>query len=618
MANTTRFSLPCAALVHLLCFVFPLLTQTALAAIAVSPPSSPPDANANVVYSNFLGISLELSFINYYFGNSTDQIPQPVIKYLSTLQSRASGQPVRLRLGGNSMDSSTYVPSQQQIIQFTDPNANSNDQPVDYGPQLFDVMKGVSSAVGGAQYLVGLSLRTPNSTNIPLLAGDASKALGDDLDALLLGNEPDLYTAHGNRPGIANYTVNDYIGDYSLVFGNLENTPQGDVLSQDKIAGPTICCFWVRIFRFAWYLGLADRTAAVTQDLASIIQSGWLDKFAERLKYITLQHYPQNNCQGKPQYGLDYYTAHANAVSLARWQEHGLQVIAASPNRKPILMDEFNSASCGGVDGISNTFAASLWTTDYALQMAVVGYAGAYLHTRERGVTYNMFDPPDAVAGGAGAWTTNPSFYGMLPVAEALSSANGSRVVDLNVQNSMSDKSATVAGYAIYDGKADTVHSLVIFNFANASGATVDYSIDAKFVPSSSSSITIRYLTAPSVSEKTNIAWGGKTYAGVGDANPVDATFSSSVPDKTMSCSGGCTIQVPGPGLAVVFLGEAPDFTNTSTSSNSNSTNGTNGNSSAPASSSPANRSGSGASHVGVTGVGLFSAIFAFAFALVL
>ncbi|CDO71397.1 Glycoside Hydrolase Family 79 protein [Trametes cinnabarina] len=491
MAHSTRFSRPCAALVHLLCFALPLVTQTALAAVAISSPSSPPAANANVVYSNFLGISLELSFINYYFGNSTDQIPQPVIKYLSALQSRASGQPVRLRLGGNSMDSSTYVPSQQEIIQFTNPNANFNDQPVNYGPQLFDVMKGVSSAVGGAQYLIGLSLRTPNSTNIPLLAGDASKALGDDLDALLLGN------------------------DYWTVFGNLQHTPQGDILSQDKIAGPTICCAW---------------------------------------------HYPQNNCQGKPQYGLNYYTAHANAVSLARWQQHGLELIAASPNRKPILMDEFNSASCGGVDGISNTFAASLWTADYALQMASVGYAGAYLHTRERGITYNLFDPPDAVAGGAGAWTTNPSFYGMLPVAEALSSANGSRVVDLNVQNSMSDKSATVAG------------------------------------------------------EKTNIAWGGKTYAGVGDATPVDATFSSSLPDKTLSCSGGCTIQIPGPGLAVVFLGQTFDFSNSSSSSNTTSSSSP----SAPASSNPSNRSGSGASRFSVTGLRLLSALCVFAIALAL
>ncbi|KAI0368070.1 glycoside hydrolase family 79 protein [Pilatotrama ljubarskyi] len=573
----------CAALVHVLCLLSPLYVQTSHAAVAISSPSSPPPADANVVYSNFLGISIELSFINYYFGNSTDQIPQPLVKYLSALQARASGKPVRLRLGGNSMDSSTYVPDQQQIIQFTDPNANFNDQPVNYGPQLFDVMKGVSNAVGGAQYLVGLSLRTPNSSNIPLLAGDAANALGDDLDALLLGNEPDLYTAHGNRPGLKNYTTDDYIGDYNTVFNSLEHTPKGDVLSLDKIAGPTICCFW---------------------DLAPVLQSGWLNKFANRLKYITLQHYPQNNCQGKPQYGLDYYTAHANAVSLAQWQEGGIQLVASSgENRKPVLMDEFNTASCGGVPGISDTFAASLWTADYSLQMAAVGYAGAYLHTRERGITYNLFDPPDAVAGGAGPWTTNPSFYGMLPVAEALQSANGSRVVDLNVQNSKTDKKATVAGYAIYDGTASDIHSLVVFNFANASGATTDYSIDSS-LPSSSGNILIRYLTAPSINEKTNIAWGGKTYAGVGDANPVDATFSSSIPDKNMSCAGGCTIQIPGPGLAVVFLGEVPDFSKTGGSSSANATNN-----SSPSSTSPAAHSSSGASRSGVASIGVVSVL---------
>lgn len=74
----------------------------------------------------------------------------------------------------------------------------------------------------------GLSLRNPNDTNIPLVAGDAQKYLGDDLDAYLVGNvrldyylyivsltpfqEPDLYTTHGNRPNLKNYTVNDYIG----------------------------------------------------------------------------------------------------------------------------------------------------------------------------------------------------------------------------------------------------------------------------------------------------------------------------------------------------------------------------------------------------------------------
>ena len=32
---------------------------------------------------------------------------------------------------------------------------------------------------------------------------------------------------------------------YSVVFNNRKNTAQGDILDQDKIAGPTICCAWV-------------------------------------------------------------------------------------------------------------------------------------------------------------------------------------------------------------------------------------------------------------------------------------------------------------------------------------------------------------------------------------
>ena len=106
------------------------------------------------VYPNFLGISLELSFINVYFGNDTSSIPVAVLNYLEALHQRGAGQPVRLRVGGNSMDSSTYVPEQQQIINFTDPKANKDDQPVTYGQVLFDIMKTTSDKVN-SQWLIG-------------------------------------------------------------------------------------------------------------------------------------------------------------------------------------------------------------------------------------------------------------------------------------------------------------------------------------------------------------------------------------------------------------------------------------------------------------------------------
>ncbi|KAH8106024.1 hypothetical protein BXZ70DRAFT_917827 [Cristinia sonorae] len=545
---------PCGVLPSLF-----LLASSAFAAVPVPIPATNPSPDLTTVYSNFFGISIELSFANYYFGNDSNTVPQPVVEYLSALRERGSGKPVRLRLGGNSMDSSTYVPDQPDIIEFTDPNANSNDQPVNYGEKMFEAMNALSDKVGGAEYLIGLSLRNPNNTNIPLLAGDAQHFLGDKLDAFLLGNEPDLYTAHGQRPNIKNYTEFDYIGEYWEVFAALSKTPQGDVLSLDKIAGPTICCFW---------------------DLAPLlVPGGWLDQFNERLKYITLQHYPQNNCFGSYQYEIDYYLHHANAVGLAKWQDSGLDIIRKQPaeTRKPVIMDEFNSASCGGIPGISDTFAATLWGADYGLQLAAVGYSAAYLHTREVGVTYNLFDPPPTVAAGSGPWTTNPSFYTYLPVSEALQGNNGSKVVDLNIQNSATDKSQSVAGYGIYDASSNSIHHLVLFNFDNATTGPVEFTLPSELFTSTDSNVAVRFLTAPHVNEKHDIAWGNLTWSGVGDGKPVTASGSWVQNDQTIACAQGCTVSVPGPALAVVYVGgfdapSAPANTSTTKPGGSNNT----------------------------------------------
>lgn len=514
----------------------------AQAAIQVSPPAAPPGDNVTAVYSNFFGISFELSFINYYLGNDTASMPQPVLNYLGALHNRSSDRPLRLRLGGNSMDSSTYVPDQQQLLMFTDPNANVNDQPVSFGSALFDVMGSLGTKVGTVEWLIGLSLRDPNSTNIPLVAGDAQKHLGDALDAYLLGNEPDLYTSHGNRPGMANYTVYDYVGDYWVATGNLQHTPtDGDVLKLDKIAGPTICCAW---------------------DLDGVLTSGWYTSFQDVLKYITLQHYPQNNCFGHYEYHLDYYMSHTQTVMLAKWQEPGLQIIASTPSdqRKPVLMDEFNSASCGGVPE-SNMFGVGLWTADYALQMASVGYSGAYLHTREPGVSYNIFDPPHSFPGGPGTWTTNTNFYAMLAVTEALQNANGTRVVDLNIDNSQSDYAAVHAGYALYDKNTGAPHALALFNYANASAQSTDFALPKDFFAAGAGPVMVRYLSAPTATETANVTWGNFTYSGVGDGMPVAATTQWT--DRTYACADGCTVQVPGPGMAVVFITGPPSTTNT-------------------------------------------------------
>jgi hypothetical protein len=70
-------------------------------------------------------------------GNDTNSTPEPIKHLLGAVTSHTGGLPIRLRLGGNSMDSSTYVADQSNILTFTNPDANFNDQPVDFGPVLW-------------------------------------------------------------------------------------------------------------------------------------------------------------------------------------------------------------------------------------------------------------------------------------------------------------------------------------------------------------------------------------------------------------------------------------------------------------------------------------------------
>lgn len=147
-------------------------------------------------------------------------------------------------------------------------------------------------------------------------------------------------------------------------------------------------------------------------------------------------------------------------------------------------------------------------------------------------------------------------------MADALSVASGSAVVvDLNIASSTTDPKATAAGYAIYDASATNISSVVLFNFANSSGATQNFTLPSSIVSQSggSTNVTVRYLVAPSVNEDTYIAYGGQTYAGVTDGTAVSATWNvgglnaSSFADTEVDCASGCDIAVPGPGLAVIY-----------------------------------------------------------------
>jgi hypothetical protein len=128
-------------------------------------------------------------------GPNSSNIPDPFVQALSAIRNRTQSHPLRLRIGGNSMDTSIYDP--QQISPMLQPTTGDSggttlkaidDQWVKYGPMVWDVLNGTASKIGGASYLIGvvslsvdsivlrtcagLSLFDPNDANVSVAAGE--------------------------------------------------------------------------------------------------------------------------------------------------------------------------------------------------------------------------------------------------------------------------------------------------------------------------------------------------------------------------------------------------------------------------------------------------------------
>lgn len=145
-----------------------------------------------------------------------------------------------------------------------------------------------------------------------------------------------------------------------------------------------------------------------------------------------------------------------------------------------------------------------MWAADAGLNFASANISAAYLHTREFNVSYNLFDPPDGKPITESGWHTGSPYYAALLLAETMSS-NGSVVVDLNIEASVTPPSSTIAGYGIYDNGGTTRGKLVLFNYDN--GQTQTFAIPANTTIAAG----VRLLLAPDVAERNNISWAGQT-----------------------------------------------------------------------------------------------------------
>ncbi|TFK98377.1 hypothetical protein BDV98DRAFT_211163 [Pterulicium gracile] len=533
-----------------------LLLAVGAAAVTVdtSFPSEPPEENKhNVILDNYFGISWELSSFHSLWGNTTESTPHALLNYLSNYEARLQN-PLRIRIGGNGMDGSEYDTNfGHRLLEITN-DSYYNAIDVRYGPMFFHVLNEVADRVGDMEFIIQMSMQNPGDTNTYLpLAKDAKEILGDRLDAIVVGNEPDLYAGHHVRPG---YWIPDYIPEIEEVIRQFK---ENDLMTDEDsfIAGPGVCCMW---------------------SVDELFDAG-LDQFP--YKYYTTQHYPNHACNGlnDKNTNLTYYRQHSNVREYITWEQTAVDI--AKARDVPVILTEYNTAACGGTN-LSDTFTATLWALDVGLQAAAVNYSAAYMHTRELGVRYNLFDPPTANTSYLSNWRTGAPYYTGLVMSEAFSS-EGSIVVDLsnhtsllssassNVSNFRTDETAV---YGIYDKGGSEQGKMVLINYSGGGDTQepVTFRIPST-TTDSSRAFAYRLLVAPSATSRTPnstdedyglespITWAGQFVGGNGEL--VGKQVTVDIPVCTGGGEEGCVveIEVPSPGAVVVLFNANRDDT---------------------------------------------------------
>jgi hypothetical protein len=366
------------------------------AAMASVPGSAAPTAAAatasitvtgtpsgHTLPADLIGFSLEANSLsnNDFKGNN-------LADYLKEL-----GPTGLLRIGGNSADETFWTSTGQSAPSWSE------------GTITPASLTSLDSAIAGTGWkvILGVNLKQFSTSRAADEAKYAEQILGSSLAAIEIGNEANYY----------------YTSD-STFFSDFES-----YVAAIRKAVPGV--------------GIVGPDAGHNQP--AFVATFAKDEAADPdITMLTDHEYPLSDCDGATNSISGLLSTSSNTAEKAAADS---AVSGGVLDKVPAVMDETNSITCGGQSGVSNVFAATLWSLDYSLLLAQEGVQGADYHGQISGC-----GPYSPLCGSVGSLTAQPLFYGFLAVQQV---GTGSF---LTVNNS---DSANVRAYAVQNGSGLTV-----------------------------------------------------------------------------------------------------------------------------------------------------------------
>ena len=333
------------------------------------------------IASDAVGLSLGYPSIGPTLGRRPDALNKVFVQLLKNLGEGT------VRVGGDSTNTSCWRPTAGASLP-----AGCTIEISENSLQIIAAVMGEA----GWRALLGVNLNHYSTTTAVAFAHDGvgpafSGALRPRLLGLQYGNEPDLYVAQKRRP--AGYDHGDFVSQWNGYGKALAGDPTATGMGA---AGPTYGA------RSNW-IGDLDEFVAGAGD---------------RLGLVTIHDYPLSRC-GQSRPSMDDLLDPATLYDSQKRISLAAEVTAA--RGLELQMDEVGSISCGGVNGVSNTFGSALWTIDYILTALESGAARVNLHSAPGA----YYDPIVSSSTGptGGPWTYSvrvlPAYYGMLMASRA-------------------------------------------------------------------------------------------------------------------------------------------------------------------------------------------------------
>ncbi|KAF9000674.1 glycoside hydrolase family 79 protein [Cyathus striatus] len=353
----------------------------------------------------------------------------------------------------------------------------------------------------GTHVVWGVNLGQNNVTAAVLEATSIKRAFDSDsfvqsgivLDAIEIGNEPDLYMNNGLRP--RSYTSSQYTDEWTTFAAQVADAAGVTNSSHTK--------FWG-----AGFAGSSHTNSGFSPQ--AIFSEGILDTAPGSLISTISQHrYSGSFCTGSGGLLQDLMTKATIRGNLTIFTP---DISASRGLGLDYVLGETNSYSCHGAPGVSNTAGAALWTLDYALFASQIGISRVFFH-QGIGFKYNLVQPVTltrSILNGSAlpeplAPHVQPQYYAAIIIAEAVGKKGATRAVELDIDD------PRISGYAFYDS-LELTRVVLINSEAYFSGDGERPKTHINFQFPANRRVEVKRLNVGFADDDSGITWGGQSY----------------------------------------------------------------------------------------------------------